>query len=407
MKRILQSFILIIPFFGFSQLWNFNSSNQDWTKKLTGQYTVAPFGTTPGNLHLTVTGTNTTNNFFILENLVTGITSPVANYKFLRVKLTNNSVVETMTFRADATNPAGANKSITIAANSTTNTEYFIDLTGIVWGSGAAGTYELRFQKNGSSSWGTSQNITIDEIEFMTDIVKNDHLFDVLDNWQGETSTSNGTSIAISNGKLIVTPIGAINAKVKNDFYSIDASNKYIHIIYKNNSSVNNRIRVNYYSPTDTYLIQRSFPNENLVVNGNEGEIIIDANSVVEWTGNVRKLSIVLTNFVGAAEIPANVDTGTLEIDRVVINNSNTPLSEELMTLNQDLHLFPNPVVNKFFIESNLEIQKVEIFNINGQLVKSFGVIDYGDISDLISGIYLVKIYSSEKVITKKISKQN
>lgn len=146
MKRILLSFILIIPFLGFSQLWNFATSNQDWTKKGSGQYSVATYGTTAGNLHLTVTGTNTTNNFFVLENLVSNINTPVSDFKFLRVKLTNNSVVETMTFRADATNPAGANKSVTIAANSTTNSEYFIDLTGITWGTGAGGTYELRFQ---------------------------------------------------------------------------------------------------------------------------------------------------------------------------------------------------------------------------------------------------------------------
>lgn len=406
MKRTLLSFILIIPFLGFSQLWNFDSSNQDWTKKGSGQYSVATYGTTAGNLHLTVTGTNTTNNFFVLENLVSNINTPVSDFKFLRVKLTNNSVVETMTFRADATNPTGANKSVTIAANSTTNTEYFIDLTGITWGSGAAGTYELRFQKPGTSSWATSQYIAIDEIEFMTDIIKNDHVFDVLDNWLGETNASNGTSIAISNGKLIVTPNGAINAKVKNDFYSIDANDKYIHIIYKNNSSVNNSVRVNYFTPTDTYSVQQSFPNEYLVLNGSEGEVIIDATSVAEWTGNVRKLSIVLTNYDGTSEVPANVDTGTLEIDRVVVNNSNTPLYQESLLLNQEISLYPNPVVNKLNIDSNLEIQKVEIYNLNGQLVKTFENIENGDISELNSGVYLVKIHSPENSITKKIIKQ-
>ena len=406
MKRTLLSFILIIPFLGFSQLWNFDSSNQDWTKKGSGQYTVATYGTTAGNLHLTVTGTNTTNNFLVLENLVSNINTPVSDFKFLRVKLTNNSAVETITFRADATNPSGANKSVTIAANSTTNTEYFIDLTGITWGTGAAGTYELRLIKPAGSSWATTQYVAIDEIEFMTDIIKNDHIFDNLDNWLGETNASNGTSIAISNGKLIVTPNGAINAKVKNDFYSIDANDKYIHIIYKNNSSVNNSVRVNYFTPTDTYSVQQSFPNEYLVLNGSEGEVIIDASSVAEWTGNVRKLSIVLTNYDGTSEVPANVDTGTLEIDRVVVNNSNTPLSQESLLLNQEISLYPNPVVNKLNIDSNFEIQKVEIYNLNGQLVKTFENIENGDISELNSGVYLVKIHSPENSITKKIIKQ-
>lgn len=135
--------LILFPIFGFSQLWDFTSSNGNWTKKGSGQFTVATSGTTAGNLHLSITGTTTTNNFLTLENLVQSINTPVVNYKFLRVKLTNNSVVNTITFRADATNPTGANKSVAITPNSTSNLEYLIDLTGIVWGTGAAGTYEL------------------------------------------------------------------------------------------------------------------------------------------------------------------------------------------------------------------------------------------------------------------------
>ena len=406
MRKILLLSILTIPFFGFSQLWNFSSSNQDWTKKGAGQYTVAAYGTTPGNLHLTVTGTTATNNFFVLENLVSNITTPLTNYKFLRVKLTNNSVVETMTLRADATNPTGANKSVTIVANSTTNTEYFIDLTGIVWSTGLAGTYELRFQKPAASVWGTSQYITIDEIEFMTDVVKNDHLFDVLDYWDGETNASNGTSIALSAGSLVVTPTGALNAKVKNDFYSIDAANKFIHIIYKNNSTNNNSLRVNYFSPTDTYATQKSFLNQAIVTGGSQGELIIDANSITDWTGNVRKLSIVLTNFDGTIEVPANVDTGTLEIERVVVNNSNTPLSTQSYLLDNDFYVYPNPVNDLLNVKSNVAIEKMQIYTLTGQLLKTQNFNSPIDISNLSSGVYLIKIYSNNKVSNLKFVKK-
>lgn len=393
-KNLLLILTLILPLIGFSQLWDFNASNQDWTKKGSGQYTVASYGTTAGNLHLEVTGTTTSNNFFVLENLVSSINAPVSNYKFLRVKLTNNSVVETMTFRADATNPSGANKSVSIASNSTTNTEYFIDLTGITWGSGAAGTYELRFQKQGANSWATSQYITIDEIEFMTDVIKNDHLFDVLDNWEGETNTANGTSIAISNGKLIVTPTGAINAKIKNDFYSLDASNKYIHILYKNNSTVNNSVRVNYFSPTDAYAAQKSFPNEYITTNGTDSELIIDANSVADWTGNIRKISVVLSSFNGTNEVPTDVNTSTLEIDRIVVNNSMTPLNTDNFTVKNTFSVYPNPVVNEVNFETNSEINNVSIYNLNGQKVlESNEVLNSKmDVSNLSQGLYIAQV---------------
>lgn len=406
MKKILL-LLLLFPFGVFSQIWDFTSSNQDWTKKGSGQYNVATFGTTPGNLHLTVTGTTTTNNFFVLENLVTGVTAPVANYKFLRVKLTNNSVVETMTFRADATNPTGANKSVTITANTTSNLEYFIDLTGITWGSGAAGTYELRFQKPGTSTWATSQYIAIDEIEFMTDVIKNDHVFDAFDNWQGETNASNGTSVSISAGNIIVTPTGAINAKIKNDFYSINANDKFIHIIYKNNSNVNNSLRVNYFSPTDSYATQKSFLNEMIALNGSQGEVIIDASAISDWSGIVRKLSVVLTNYDGTVEVPANVDTGTLEIDRIVINNSNSPLSSDSFNLSNVFYLYPNPASNLISLNINKDFNKLEIYNVSGQLIKksdnSNKVID---ISELSNGIYLLKVYSDNNIFSSKFIKE-
>lgn len=229
MKKILQTLAILLPLLSFSQLWTFSSDNGNWTKKGSGAYSVDAYGATvTDNLYLKVTGAHVTaNNFFSLENLVQNLNTPATNLKFLRVKLTNNSPITTVTFRADATNPAGANKSATIIANSTSSQEVFIDLTGIVWPGispststavpGTAGTYELRFQKLGTDFWETTQYVAIDELEFMTDIVKNDHAFDTLDNWAGEVSGTNNSTVAISSGKLIVTPGGGFNAKAKND----------------------------------------------------------------------------------------------------------------------------------------------------------------------------------------------
>jgi hypothetical protein len=405
MKRILLTISILIPFLGFSQLWDFASSNQDWTKKGSGQYTVATYGTTADNLHLTVTGTNTSNNFLVLENLVQSINTPTTDFKFLRVKLANNSVVETMTFRADATNPSGANKSVTIVPNSTSNTEYFIDLTGITWGSGAAGTYELRFQKPGTSSWGTSQYIAIDEIEFMTDIVKNDHIFDDADNWVGETNASNGTTVSVTGGKIIVASTGAINAKIKNDFYSIDGANKYIHILYKNNSTVNNSLRVNYFSPTDSYASQKSFPNEYITVDASDSELIIDANAVADWTGYVRRISLVLSNYDGTSELPANVDTNTLEIERIVVNNSNTPLSSSSFETN-NIFIYPNPVKDYLSINSDIEIDSVEIYNLSGQLISKNSISKNIQTTNLSFGVYIVKVFSLDNVLEFKFIKE-
>lgn len=418
MKRTLLAFFLVIPFLGFSQLWNFNSSNQDWTKKGSGLYTVATYGTTAGNLHLTVTGNNvTTNNFFVLENLLQGIPSPVINYKFLRVKLTNNSPVNSMIFRADATNPTGASKSIAITNNTTSNLEYLIDLTGIIWPGispststatpGSAGTFELRFSKTSSDSWQTSQYISIDEIEFMTDIIKNDHLFDTLDSWETENSASNSGTISILNGKLILTPAGGINAKIKNNFYSIDAqNNKFIHIMYKNNSTVNNSLRINYFSSVDYYTVQKQFLNQTISMNGASGELVIDASSIGDWLGNVRNVSLVLSQFDGTVEVPANVNSSTLEIDRIVINNSNTLLSVRDNSLQNDFFMYPNPVEDLLTISTNQEIKGLEIYSLTGQLLHRIENSNSINVSNLHNGVYIVNVYSKDKVSSSRFVKK-
>lgn len=417
MKKKLLLTVMLLPLAGFSQLWNFSSSNQDWTKKGTGQYTVANYGTTAGNLHLTITGANATNNFIVIENLVQSIPAPVINYKYLRVKLTNNSPVNTIVFRADATNPTGANKSVTIAGNSTSNLEYFIDLTGIIWPGitpststatpGSAGSFELRFTKLAADSWLTSQYITVDEIEFMNDIIKNDHLFDTLDSWESETSTTTAGSVSISNGKLIVTPTGGLNAKIKNNYYSIEAqTNKFIHIIYKNNSSVNNSLRLNYFSPADSYTVQKQFANQTIVMNGSTGELVIDATNITDWSGKVRNLSVVLTQYDGTVEVPASVNNSTLEIDRIVVNNSNALLGVENNSFTNDIFRYANPVEDILTISTNQEIEKFEIYSLTGQLLLNQNKGNFINVSNLSKGIYLLNIISKDKVYSSKFVKK-
>lgn len=72
------------------------------------------------------------------------------------------------------------------------------------------------------------------------------------------------------------------------------------------------------------------------------------------------------------------------------------------------LIVYPNPVSNELYIDaSNVTIEKVAIYNLLGQLVKtSQGSKTTIDVSELSSGSYFVKVHTNQGIIDKKIIKK-
>ena len=74
------------------------------------------------------------------------------------------------------------------------------------------------------------------------------------------------------------------------------------------------------------------------------------------------------------------------------------------------ISLYPNPVENLLIIQSNTSsVNKVEIFNIEGQQILEFSSdrqrIEI-DLTQIPSGLYFAKISSINNIITKKIIKK-
>lgn len=81
-------------------------------------------------------------------------------------------------------------------------------------------------------------------------------------------------------------------------------------------------------------------------------------------------------------------------------------LSNDIFTDNETV-IYPNPIDSTFFIKSNYDFDKVEIYNVLGQLISSYSNYENGiDISSLTSGNYLVKLHLDSTVILKKINKK-
>ena len=103
-------------------------------------------------------------------------------------------------------------------------------------------------------------------------------------------------------------------------------------------------------------------------------------------------------------------DNMRLVIQTPIFSNyifGNAQLSTPNFEIEETL-IYPNPTDSKIFVNSHINsIDKIEVFNSLGQNVKTInGEFEVIDVSDFDSGIYLVKLYSKDKSVSKKIIKK-
>lgn len=103
-----------------------------------------------------------------------------------------------------------------------------------------------------------------------------------------------------------------------------------------------------------------------------------------------------------------NIDTGgnpaVFYIDALQVPVTST-LSVNDFDLN-NLSVYPNPAKESFQIKGHATIESVKLYTIRGRLIKTFSNEVNYDISDLTTGIYIVKIKSSFGSKTLKIQKK-
>lgn len=99
-----------------------------------------------------------------------------------------------------------------------------------------------------------------------------------------------------------------------------------------------------------------------------------------------------------------NMDTKEIYQGNSLMMTDITTSLDETKTVKLDI--YPNPTSKMFTIESGSAIQNIEMYNHLGQLVKTQatkGNILNFDVSDLEPGIYFIKIFSHDQVITRKL----
>ena len=76
---------------------------------------------------------------------------------------------------------------------------------------------------------------------------------------------------------------------------------------------------------------------------------------------------------------------------------------------NSSLNLYPNPVLDKLYIETDIEVEEVVVYDVYGRLQELSAISGQPsviDVSGLNSGVYFVKVVTSEGETVKRIIKQ-
>lgn len=160
-------------------------------------------------------------------------------------------------------------------------------------------------------------------------------------------------------------------------------------------------IRTNYYN--DDYSC--SFNNLYSTINGiqlAEGYYYAVVDGYCGRTGNFE-LSVTIDNTKSA--ITKSTDNITILSDTDDLGKYDS--NKEVTKILNEINVFPNPAKDmlNIILPDNLQY-RIELINVNGKSIKSFnnieGIINM-DCSDVNSGIYLLKVSSSEKIHQQKV----
>jgi len=160
-----------------------------------------------------------------------------------------------------------------------------------------------------------------------------------------------------------------------------------------------------------TGIVRISVPGQSDVVYNLADTSVEDGtnNILVEKTleySTVLTLSPTTTNItITVDELAQNgVNNVRLRIYDVTVNG--TLSTNDFDSPKSSIKVYPNPTKNSFQIDSNKSVESVELYNITGQLLKTYNEEANYDISDLATGVYIANIKTQLGSKTLRIVKK-
>ncbi|WP_139959235.1 T9SS type A sorting domain-containing protein [Flavicella sediminum] len=170
------------------------------------------------------------------------------------------------------------------------------------------------------------------------------------------------------------------------------------------NATSNVRIRVRINGAEDTSE-QISFASIDLVENI-WNEVTIDLSSVTPnpvAPNNVYDTFVFLFN---QGDATAASNGAVFYVDAVQAPKVALLSTNDIKIQDEELSVSPNPVNNSFQLNTQNALESVQVFGINGSLLKTFDTAASYDISDLDAGVYFVSGNSAKGTNTVKIVKK-
>jgi hypothetical protein len=231
----------------------------------------------------------------------------------------------------------------------------------------------------------------------------------------------NSSSSFVCSATITNLPTGNSSRTVslwyKNDSFSSGTPAIFVYGANSNNQYFGNYINttgnvVLWSNATDHNFGGSYLPNiwRHLVMthDGANVKLYIDGNYVGQKTTTLNTGNAIgfrIGNTIGAVEYDdlKIYDYALSQAQVSSLYTNNTLSSSDFTQNNLEVALYPNPVRDILNIETTLEVQSVEIYNIQGQKVLSSNQKQI-NVSDLAAGMYMVRIQDAENnIATKKI----
>ena len=237
-----------------------------------------------------------------------------------------------------------------------------------------------------------------------------DFLFDVNNDLEGWAPENGLTTTGPDTGE--VTLVTEVNKYSRFSLvgFPIPSSEKFMQIKMQNLSLGD----VDYPEGDDRLTVIIGLESKTIPITINDAADVsyeFDLSTLTTWTGDVSSIRLRFgTSSVanGASGVITGKSTGTGDylIDHIVFNS--IALSTEKVNFKDDANItiYPNPTSSRLSIQSPLAIEKVEVYNLLGQITMTVKTAEL-NVSNLSNGMYIVKIFQENDVIsTKRFVKQ-